>query len=223
VNAVSLNSVFHFKPYFYNMQNMLISSFKKAVTITAIAAIIIFAAVFALGKINLFLLLNNDLGKPADIFFEYWTYMGDGLIFIPVLILFILYRKKFIPLLIAAFIVSTIITHLFKDLIIPNEPRPTRAITDITQIHTVNGVELHTLGSFPSGHTTTAFTIFLLGCLVIDKKWFLPVGFMYALLVGYSRIYLAQHFPTDIAGGMIAAILTLFCSITFQKWWENKK
>lgn len=205
------------------MQSMLIPSFKKAATITAAAAIIIFATVFSLGKINLFFFLNNDLGKPADFFFKYWTYMGDGLMFIPVLILFVLYRKKFIPLLITAFIVSTIITHLFKDLIIPNEPRPTKAITDLAQIHTVSGVELHTLGSFPSGHTTTAFTIFLIGCLMIDKKWFLFLGFIYALLVGYSRIYLAQHFPTDVAGGMIAAILTLFCSIAFQKWWENRK
>lgn len=204
------------------MQNLFITHFKKAAIVTAITALFIFICVLALGKINFFLLLNKDLGKPADYFFEYWTYMGDGLIYIPLLILFIIYRKRFIPLLAATFVISTIITHLFKDILIPNEPRPSKAIAATAQIHTVSGVEVHSIGSFPSGHTTTAFTVFLLGCLVTGKKWFLPVGFVAALLVGYSRIYLAQHFPTDVGGGMIAAIITVWLSFLLQQRIESR-
>ena len=124
--------------------------------------------------------------------------------------------------MIGGFVFSTLFTHLFKDLLMPGEPRPLKGVPDFNLVHTVPGVEVHAIGSFPSGHTTTAFTVFLIGSLVIQKKWLIPVGFIYALLVGYSRIYLAQHFPTDVAGGMIAALITLFCSLGFQLWWEKK-
>jgi len=92
----------------------------------------------------------------------------------------------------------------------PGEARPTKAITDSHLIHVVKGVELHSIGSFPSGHTTTAFCFYLLACLFFNKRWVVFGGFLLALLVGYSRIYLAQHFPRDVAGGMAAACLTMF-------------
>jgi membrane-associated phospholipid phosphatase len=49
------------------------------------------------------------------------------------------------------------------------------------------------------------------------------------MLVGYSRIYLAQHFPVDVAGGIIAAIIAVFISLKiqqrvakkYQKKWRN--
>ena len=40
---------------------------------------------------------------------------------------------------------------------------------------------------------------------------------MYALICGYSRIYLGQHFPLDIAGGIIAALLSVALSIQIRK------
>jgi membrane-associated phospholipid phosphatase len=104
---------------------------------------------------------------------------------------------------------------------VPAEPRPTVAITGYP-IHTVRGVELHTAYSFPSGHTATAFTIFLLACILLNKRWVLAVGFTYALLVAYSRVYLAQHFPLDLGGGMIAAVFAVLLSILVQRSWEKR-
>ena len=200
-----------------------ISRLKPALFISLTIACLLFAMSIFYGKNNFFLLLNNDLGKIADHIFEYATYLGDGIIFIPVLILFIIYRKKFIPLLAGGFVISTLITHLFKDLLVPHQPRPTETIANSVQIHTVQGVDVHKIGSFPSGHTTTAFTIFFIACLVINKKWVIPVGLLYALLVGYSRIYLAQHFPDDVAGGIMSAIITIILSLWIQQWWSKRK
>ena len=54
--------------------------------------------------------------------------------------------------------------------------------------------------SFPSGHTLTA-TIF---SLIMLKKF--PQEFVFNIvpvLVGFSRIFLGVHYPSDIIGGMI--------------------
>jgi membrane-associated phospholipid phosphatase len=36
-----------------------------------------------------------------------------------------------------------------------------------------------------------------------------PVGFAYALIGGYARIYVAQHFPLDVGAGIMVA----YCSV----------
>lgn len=178
---------------------------------------------FIVGRNEFFLLLNTDLGKTADYFFSFWTNLGDGVIWIVVAVLFFIFQKNKLPLLIAAILVSTLITQLTKNYVFPAEPRPTAAIEDMQLIHTVPGVELHTAYSFPSGHTATAFTIYLLACLFIRKSWVVPVGFVSAILVGYSRIYLAQHFPLDVGGGMITALITVLICLSIQQQWEKRK
>ena len=178
---------------------------------------------FIVGRNEFFLVLNKDLGKAADYFFSFWTNLGDGIIWIVVAAIFFIYQRNKLPLLIAAILVSTLITQLTKNYVFPAEPRPTAAIQDIQRIHTVPGVELHTAYSFPSGHTATAFTIFLLACLFVRRSWIVPVGFVYAILVGYSRIYLAQHFPLDVGGGMITALITISISLAIQQQWEKRK
>lgn len=178
---------------------------------------------FIVGRNELFLMMNADFGKAADFFFSYWTNLGDGAIWVVMAVVFIIYRKNKLPLLIAAIVVSTLITQLTKNYIFPAEPRPTAAIENISRIHTVPGVELHTAYSFPSGHTATAFTIYLLACLFIRRSWIIPAGFVYAILVGYSRIYLAQHFPLDVGGGMITALITILTALYIQQVWEKRK
>lgn len=188
------------------------------------AALGLFLVIYSLqiGKIPFFLFLNNDMGKMADFFFEYWTNLGDGVIWIPAVLLVYFFRRKKMTLIIAIFLISTFFTQLFKNYIFPAEPRPIKAIADLTQVHTVAGVEMHTIYSFPSGHTATAFCIFLMSCLLISKPWVLPLGLIYALLVGYSRIYLAQHFPLDVGGGMLIAILSVYLSQLIQLKWDKR-
>lgn len=205
------------------MQQLNYSQFKTAMLLTGITALLLLICSFLYGKIDFFLLLNGNLGKPADLFFKFWTNMGDGFWWVVVLILFILFRRRRIPLLIGAFACSELLIQLFKSALIPDEARPTKAITDGSIIHTVSGVELHLISSFPSGHTVEIFTFFLLASLLIDKKWIIPVGFIYALLVGYSRIYLAQHFPLDVGGGMIIAMISVSVALLITNKFEKRK
>lgn len=195
---------------------------KYAILISLVIGIVLFALSFWLGKENAFLLLNNDLGLYADYFFQYWTHTADGAIWVPIVLFTFFFKRRQLLLVISSIVFSTLFAQLSKNIFFKGVPRPALAIPDHSLFHSITGVELHSLNSFPSGHTTTAFTIFLLGTILINKKWVLPVGLLYAILAGYSRIYLAQHFPIDVAGGIIAAILTVLISIAIQnKWVKN--
>lgn len=169
------------------------------------------------GKIELFLLLNEDLGIAADYFFHYLTYLGDGIIWVPLAMLIFIYKKQLFPLLLATIIISTLIVQGSKKFVFPNEARPSAAITNLTQIHTVDGVELHKTNSFPSGHNTTIFSVYLIVCLVLSARYFWIIGFLIAAMVGYSRIYLAQHFPLDAGAGMLTAVVSVHLSLLIQK------
>ncbi len=59
--------------------------------------------------------------------------------------------------------------------------------------------------SFPSGHTSAAFA-FAAALVGRRSRW----GFvfcLFAVLMGFSRLYLYVHYPTDVLGGMILGCL----------------
>ena len=177
---------------------------------------------FFLGKENAFLLLNGNLGNAADFFFYIWANAGDGFIWIPAFALTLMYKKKFLPFLIATIVWSTLITQSSKQVFFKSENRPTAVISNASLIHKVAGIEIHTTNSFPSGHTATAFSLFLFCCFISSKKWIVPIGFAYALLGGYARIYVAQHFPLDVGAGMLVAYISVLLAWVIQIKYFNK-
>lgn len=191
--------------------------------LTGITGLALVILSFVLTKRELFLLMNDDLGRFADYVFTVFTHLGDGTVWIPVAIIVYLYRKDRFLLLFCMVIIGTLIVQSLKNVFIPAQVRPGTLITDHTLFHSVEWVPLLTNYSFPSGHTTTAFSIFLLGCLLIPKKWVLPIGFIYACLVAYSRVYLAEHFPLDLGGGMLTAVATAWVSLLIQRAWDRRR
>ena len=90
----------------------------------------------------------------------------------------------------------------------------------------VEGVHLHHYHSFPSGHTTAAFALFMTLCLLTDKKPLHFIYFILAALGGYSRIYLSQHFAIDVFAGSIigvtGALLAGYLVNKIQANWANQ-
>ena len=199
---------------------------KKHFIIAVVLSISLAASLFSMsmlwGKNEAFLYLNENLGPLADKVFEYSSYLAEGWIWIPYFIVLVGLFKKDTAFILMNFLVSTLLTQFAKNYIFDNAMRPMASGLNATQIHTVPGVEIHTFNSFPSGHTATAFTLFLLTTYLFPNKYALSIGIVYALVCGYSRIYLAQHFPLDLAGGILVALLTIPISI-FIREKLNKK
>lgn len=57
------------------------------------------------------------------------------------------------------------------------------------------------------------------------KKYSIPF-FVIATLVGFSRLYLAVHYPSDVLGGAIVGILSAFAAVfllnKFEAYKQNK-
>lgn len=201
-------------------------SFKTACIITGLLATLLLIGNFWIGKPEFFLLLNFNGGPIADTFFKYITYVGDGLVWFPILLYIALKYKNLLITAIFAFAYSTIIAQFFKYVVFPIEPRPIGVIKDIALIHFVPGVKINTISSFPSGHTTVAFSILLLFSSAIKNKLMIFLLFVLACCIAYSRIYLGQHFPLDLAGGMFTAIIAVILARITNRYikakWFNK-
>ena len=64
--------------------------------------------------------------------------------------------------------------------------------------------------SFPSGHTSTAFSM-ATSLSLATKKWYVAVpAYLWASGVAYSRMYLGVHYPSDLLGGIVIGIGTSF-------------
>lgn len=114
-----------------------------------------------------------------------------------------------------AFAVTVAETYALKYMV--NRPRPYVTHADLVPLSNESS------RSFPSGHTSSAFS--LATSLSLNyPKWYVAVpAFAWATATGYSRMYLGVHYPTDVLTGAVLGGGTAWLTHVLNKKWAISK
>lgn len=184
----------------------------------------VFGLLYVYPKLELHLLLNSFHTGIQDTFFKYYSTLAEWPLY--VLAFLPLFWKKYgITILFAVSELSAgAILQILKHLI--STERPICAFENFQDmaLPLVQGVDMYHSNSFPSGHASTFF-VFCTCCALIladyhrrteqnkSRTKFLIIFAMILLLTlaslgAYSRIYLSQHFLSDVCMGSIIGFVT---------------
>lgn len=179
---------------------------------------------------NYGLLIQSFRGPGLNTLTELVTYIGNWQTITIICILLVAFektRKKYGLPVTAVAILSSVANKIIKVLVA--RQRPDAANMLIEQ----GGY------SFPSGHTTTAFAVFLLLAYIVykevkDPKKKIPgmIGLiLLPIVIGLSRVYLGVHYASDVFAGMWLGIAA-FCLVGMfvypykrekEKWKEAQR
>jgi membrane-associated phospholipid phosphatase len=154
---------------------------------------------------DIHLFINAHHSPAADFFFTYCTDIGLGIMIIPLLFILAFVRFRYMVISLIGFLMATIVNDSLKAIF--HAPRPITVFGDLHQsLYLVPGIEMYSWNSFPSGHTATGFCMFCLLAIYIHNK---PAKFLclvVALLIGYSRMYLSEHFFKDVYAASMVGV-----------------
>ena len=150
----------------------------------------------------------NDLFINASI-------AGEGIYFAYLLGLLALIRIKYALLGLITFLGTGAVTQILKRIF--DAPRPAKWFPDIEKLNYLSDIKIYKYLSFPSGHTTSGFAMMLFLALIVPNRPAKSLFLIGAIIIGTSRIYLAQHFLEDvIVGSMIGTFGTLIIFSLFE-------
>lgn len=167
----------------------------------------------------------NQFHAPFfDYFFQYITHLGDWLFAVLFILGLALFWKLYYAILTTICLVtSTLVVQMLKRLVFEDVLRPSKFFEGIMELYYIEGIEIHTHFSFPSGHTSGAFTLFTVLTLLVKKPGIQLLCFFLAFLVGVSRMYLLQHFFIDTYFGTLLGVLFTLLSYFYVQNNTNLK
>jgi membrane-associated phospholipid phosphatase len=178
------------------------------VTLAVLLAILMILCVIV-PKGNEVLWINGNFSPFQDIFCNLVSVIGSTIVFVALVGALAFVRFNYAIVAGMVFIANSILVLFLKRVAFPDMQRPVVQM-DISLLHFVEGVDVKTLYSFPSGHTATAFAMAVTLSLLIKHRGLSALLIALAALVGYSRMYLLQHFLIDVTAGAFVGTLTSF-------------
>ena len=132
------------------------------------------------------------------------------------------YKRKFLVILLFIIIAATFSDQasvLVKNLVQRLRPCYEPAIQGLVHLYKE---ECGGRYSFVSSHATNSFDVAFLSLLFIRKRWFTLSIILWALIIGYSRIYLGVHYPGDVIAGSILGVLIGWGVIELYRFIDRK-
>jgi len=150
-----------------------------------------------------------------DMLFELVTMVGDDMFFIFFIALYYwCFNKAFGYKLAFICLTSGVLNTIIKEIV--RFPRP-------IGYEGIKSIRVETAGgyAFPSGHTQQTTALFTTLMLEFKKRWINIIGIVIVILVGFSRMYLGVHWPTDVLGGLIIGVI--WTLISFKVFDRSRK
>ena len=107
-------------------------------------------------------------------------------------------------------LISSILTTALKMTV--KRKRPYESYPEIENLSTVGSY------SFPSGHTSLTFATATALSISFPKWYIIVPSYTFASAVGYSRLHLGVHYPSDVLFGAILGSGSAFLTIKINKW-----
>lgn len=160
-----------------------------------------------------FIFAKGYYHDSVHIAFRWLTKLGEELGFVLGVILVVLYaNKRALAGYVLASLITLIVVWVLKHYVYPDAARPAIYLERLNFefLHPTDH-QLNRSYSFPSGHTTAAFTYFFFVALCSRHIVLTTTCMSLAILTGVSRIYLTQHFVVDVVAG---SLLGVFIAVT---------
>ncbi|MEE8391917.1 MAG: phosphatase PAP2 family protein [Anaerolineae bacterium] len=142
-------------------------------------------------------------GPALDAFFKAITFMGEEEFFMIVLPLILWCVDFAVGIRVGViFLLSPYVNGVFKDWF--DDPRPFEL--DPTVQRYFSGAEGYGL---PSGHSQNSVVLWGAVAASFRKTWLWVVAILLPVMVGFSRVYLGVHFPSDVLGGWTIGVVLL--------------
>lgn len=182
--------------------------------------------ILTLEKGDEILYINNLHNSFGNEFFKWTSRLAEAPAF-SLIFLFMLFSSygKGLLLGINLGLVSGAVQFL-KLVVFDDSVRPAAFFQGKAQLNFIEGVQMFTQNSHPSGHTAIGFAVCFMLCLFTSNKYLKALYFFVALLIGVSRVYLLQHFFRDVyVGSLLAMGITTIFWLTFgqSSFYQNLK
>jgi membrane-associated phospholipid phosphatase len=165
------------------------------------------------------LMVINGFYSPAgDMLMYHITRLPELAMIVFVVVLSLFFERRVFLATVIAMSVCGLSILLFKHVLFSDYTRPFQWLdANHIRFHAVSGIRLHANGSFPSGHTMSAFCALALAGFISKRGSVQFLLFLLACASAYSRVYVAQHFLMDVyAGGLIGYSFAFFFYNLFQ-------
>lgn len=156
---------------------------------------------------------------------------GSGILWI-IIALLLMIQKKYRVLGIAIIIALGFVFIIGDQGLKPHVAR-LRPFVDFPEVTvpSISALPLANTYSFPSGHTfgsfASAMTIYLgLSQIAPQKRYLGIIALIVSLIVGFSRVYLFAHYPTDVLTSLVLGIIVGCIAWKLARigwdWWTNR-
>lgn len=163
------------------------------------------------------ILLNQQANPTFDTIALFITNLGLGSVFIIPILITLFTRYYFAISALMILLLTGLITFLFKQVFFQGLPRPMGLLGSESFTHLIQGFEYHSMNTFPSGHTITAFSLAMFAAFTLKNNYLNYIFLLLAIAIGISRIYLLQHFFADVFVGSILGICATFLGFYLTK------